>query len=305
LGVRETTPVLTGCTASGKTALLMRLSGERPMEVISADSRQVYRWMDIGTAKPTLEERHRLPHHLLDLVNPDGVYSAGSFSADALDIIPAIRGRGALPVVVGGTGLYIMALTGSLDPMPPADDRLRGALRGMEAVAPGTLMRFLATLDPARAEELHPGDTVRQLRAVEVCLLTGFRVSDLRTGGRGQEAAREFRVAALHVEKEELRQRIGLRTAEMLRSGLLGEVEALKAAGWGRESALGRTIGYREALDYLDGSIGTLEALQEEICLSTWHLSRRQTNMFRRIAGLRWIREAGELAHFIREEGER
>jgi tRNA dimethylallyltransferase len=305
LGARETIPILTGCTASGKTALLMGLPDRNRIEVISADSRQIYRGMDIGTAKPTLEERRRIPHHLLDLVDPDGDYSAGRFAADAAGLIPAVRGRGAIPVVAGGTGLYIMALTGSLDEMPSADDGLRGALRSMEAAAPGTLMRFLRALDPARAEELHSADTVRQLRSVEVCLLTGIRVSSLRTGGAGPEAAMEFRVAAIHVDREELRRRIAHRTREMLRAGLLGEVEALITAGWGRESALGRTIGYREALDYLDGSISSLDALNEAISVSTWRLARRQMNMYRRIVGLRWISEAGELASFILEEGER
>jgi tRNA dimethylallyltransferase len=302
---RETIPILTGCTASGKTALLMGLSDRNRIEVISADSRQVYRGMDIGTAKPTLEERRRIPHYLLDLVDPDGEYSAGRFAADAAGLITAVRGRGAIPVVAGGTGLYIMALTGSLDEMPSADDGLRGVLRSMESAAPGTLMRFLMALDPARAEELHSADTVRQLRSLEVCLLTGIRVSCLRKGGAGPDAAAGFRIAAIHVESEELRLRIARRTQEMLRGGLLGEVEALRTAGWDRQSALGRTIGYREALDYLDGSISSLDALHEAISVSTWRLSRRQTNMYRRIAGLRWISEADELASFILEEGER
>lgn len=305
MDARATVPVLTGCTASGKTALLLDLCDDGRMEVISADSRQVFRRMDVGTAKPSAEERRRLPHHLLDLVEPDGSYSAGRFAADADALIPAIRERGAEPVVAGGTGLYILALTGSLDPMPAADESLRIVLRSLEARTPGTLMRFLAVLDPVRAGELHPGDAVRLLRAVEICLLTGIPASVARRGRGDPETSGGFRVAVLEVEREELRRRIGTRTDQMLRGGLVDEVEALLAAGWGRESALGRTIGYRETLGYLEGSIGTLDALREAINVNTWRLSRRQTNMYRRIAGLRWIREAGELARFILEEGER
>ena len=299
---RGSIPVLTGCTGSGKTALLLELAEGLRMEVISADSRQIYRGMDIGTAKPTPGERNVLPHHLLDIADPDGRYSAGRFASDARRLVPRIRSRGALPVVAGGTGLYILALAGALDPMPGSDPRLRGILGTMESERPGTLMRHLRAIDPDRAAALHPSDTVRQLRALEVCLLSGRRASSLRRGGTAATRV-ECRVAALFVERDELRRRISGRTAGMLRNGLIEEVRALRAAGWGRESALGGTIGYREVLDYLDGGIRDMDALGETISVNTWRLARRQANMYRRIAGLRWVRDAGELAGFMKEEG--
>jgi len=284
--------------------MLMELRSSISMEVISADSRQIYRGMDIGTAKPSMEERELLPHHLLDLMDPDGDYSAGRFASDSEGLVPEIRSRGALPVVAGGTGLYVLALTGALDPLPSADSGLREALSAMEDGSPGTLLRMLCELDPGRAEELGPADTVRQLRAVEICFLTGKRPSDLLTGGAGSTEGREYSVAAIHVERDVLRERIQRRTQGRLRHGLIDEVRNLRAAGWGRESALGRTIGYRETLDYLDGRIGSTEDLGEAISANTWRLSRKQTNMYRRITGIRWITEVRELSRFLHSEGE-
>ncbi|MBN2608207.1 MAG: tRNA (adenosine(37)-N6)-dimethylallyltransferase MiaA [Candidatus Fermentibacteraceae bacterium] len=289
----QVTPVLVGCTASGKTGLLLRLRERRDFQVISADSRQVYRGMDIGTAKPSPDERAFLIHHLLDCIDPDQSFSAGDFERRALELIGSIRSSGSVPVVAGGTALYVMALTGALDPLPERCPGVRKGLGELELEVPGCLWRMLHSVDPATAESVGRGDIRRQTRAMELFALTGSPPSKLRKGG--DPIARErFRIVGISVPGDEHRRRIGIRTDLMLDSGLVEEVGSLLRAGWGRESALGRTIGYAEVLDYLDGGIGTLAELREAIEINTWRLARRQRNMFGRIPGITWVREDPE-----------
>ncbi|MDM7992686.1 MAG: tRNA (adenosine(37)-N6)-dimethylallyltransferase MiaA [Candidatus Fermentibacter sp.] len=273
-------PVITGCTASGKTGLALAMAARIRMEVISADSRQIYRMMDIGTAKPTREEREAVPHHLLDIMDPDGTYSAGRFAREASALAPAIRARGAVPVVVGGTGLYLLALTGRFDPLPQADGTLRSILSACECSSRGFVRRCLARLDPASAGTLHPSDAVRALRALEITLLSGRRASSLRTGGPGRGDV--FRIARVDVPGPDLRRRISARTRSMLESGLVDEVRRLSAAGFGRDCAPGRTIGYREVLDSLEAG-GSGDDAATAIENGTWRFSRRQRNMLGRL----------------------
>lgn len=281
-------PILIGCTASGKTGILMKLSERRRIEIISADSRQVYRGMDIGTAKPSLEEQSLLPHHLLDRIDPDEVYSAGMFANDARKLIIDIRKRGSIPVISGGTAFYLLALTGGLDPLPSRCDGIREGLKAIEEEIPGKLYEILRCVDQERADTIGRNDVRRLVRALEIFILTGKPPSTLRIGGDSTER-KKFRIAGISVSRDELRRRIRTRAVKMIESGLIQEVEGLKNAGWGRESALGCTIGYSEILDYLDGSITSLEGIVEAISINTWHLVRRQKNMFRRIDGVRWM----------------
>ncbi|NLP06337.1 tRNA (adenosine(37)-N6)-dimethylallyltransferase MiaA [Candidatus Fermentibacteria bacterium] len=272
-------PVLSGPTACGKTEALLRLADRIGMEVVSADSRQVYRGMDIGTAKPAPEDRARLPHHLLDILDPDEGYSAWRFSMDAAGAVGEIRSRGALPVVAGGTALYLMAFAGMLDALPGTCRSLRNALVEIESDSPGELRRFLDRLDPASADRIRTGDTVRTLRALEIILLSGRTATSSRKGGSGPAGIVGIRMV---VPQTTLRARISARTAGMLERGLVEEVEDLAARGYGRDSALGRTIGYVEVLDMLEG-LCTPEELRQRIEADTWRFARRQLNMLSRI----------------------
>lgn len=284
------TPILTGCTASGKTGILLELSEKYRIEVISADSRQVYRGMNIGTAKPVPEEQLRLPHHLIDILDPDEEFSAGMFAELATKAAAGIRERGAVPVIAGGTALYIMALCGGLDPMPPRNDILRRTLMEMERSRPGTLHKALESVDPDLACRTGPRDISRLVRALEIHLQTGKPPSDLRRGGN-PSIRENYRIAAVAVPDDELKKRIRRRAEDMIRDGLVDEVRGLAEKGWGRDSAPGRTIGYSEVLDYLDGTGGSIGDVIDAVSANTWKLVRRQKNMLRRIEGINWMKD--------------
>ena len=279
-------PAIVGCTASGKTAMALAMAKSRPLEVISADSRQIYRGMNIGTAKPSAAELSRLPHHLIDIVDPGSHYSAGQFVRDALSAAEEIRARGRLPLVVGGTGLYMMALCGGLDDLPVRNDRIRGGLRAAERRSPGLLRRMLERLDSGRAEEIGEADMVRHVRALEIVLQSGQPVTGLR--GNGSPPPANLRIAGVRVPLPRLRERITRRNGAMIESGLLTEVRKLIDSGWGRDSALGRTIGYAETIDYLEG-LTNIEEARRRMERNTWSLARRQRNIFRRLPGVRWF----------------
>lgn len=297
------TPVLVGPTATGKTDLLLELRERHDFQVISADSRQIYRWMDIGTAKPTTGERERLRHHLVDFMDPDQSFSAGDFERKALELEKAIRSEGSLPLVAGGTALYVMALTGGLDPLPQKCAGVRNGFLLIEEERPGYMWELLCAVDPVTAGAVGPGDLRRQTRALEIRALSGLPAGTLRKGG---DPARRDRyiIAGIRIPAEEHRRRIEIRTRRMLETGLVEETRSLLQRGWGRESALGRTIGYSETMDYLDGAIGSMEELLERIATNTWRLARRQKNMFGRIRGIKWSEgDPGELERILFAEG--
>ncbi|MCD4847584.1 MAG: tRNA (adenosine(37)-N6)-dimethylallyltransferase MiaA [Candidatus Aegiribacteria sp.] len=297
------TPVLTGCTASGKTSILLELSSRHSIEIINADSRQVYRGMDIGTAKPSLEEQSQLRHHLLDQIDPDEVFSAGMFADKARELIIQIGAGGSVPVIAGGTALYILALTGFLDEMPPRCDEIREGLKLIENERPGFLNEILQRVDPELADKIGESDKRRQERALEVYFQSGKPPSSFRKGGNPSERKR-FLIAGISIPRDEHRRRIRRRAMKMMDAGLIEEVEALLSAGWGRNSALGRTIGYSEVLAFLDGSISTEDEIIEAISINTWRLVRRQKNMFRRIEGINWMEDNPDLIdEFLFAEG--
>lgn len=284
----EKVPVLVGCTASGKTGVLLQLAGDYDMEIISADSRQIYRGMDVGTAKPTAGEREILKHHLIDCVDPDEEYSAGRFREAAESLIEDIRARHRIPVISGGTVLYVMALTGGLDPMPKRSEGLRKGLKTLEEMEPGTLYSLLRRIDPERAGAVGENDTRRIVRSIEIFALTGKKPTSLRKGG-DSSIREKYRLVGIKVSREEHLRRIKLRVDNMIGTGLVEEVQRLLEEGWGRESALGRTIGYTEVLDYLEGKTNSMEEMAENIVSNTWKLVRRQKNMYRRMQDIVWI----------------
>lgn len=279
-------PVLVGPTASGKTDAVLALAREiRGLEVISADSRQIYRGMNVGTAKPTPEQRAIVPHHLIDLVDPDRSYSAGAFAADAERAIREVEGRGGTPMVVGGSALYVKALLGGLDDLPKRSGEIREALVDMERRRDGTLRRFLRRLDPAREAEIAENDVVRLTRALEIVLSSGRRASVQMTGEL--DRASEYVLAGVRIPRETLRERIDRRTERMFEEGLLNEVKNLTKKGYGKDSILGRTIGYAEVIDLLEGG-STLKQAKERVRNRTWHYARRQMSMFERMPGISW-----------------
>jgi len=274
-------PVLVGCTASGKSAAAMAFAlRNEGVEIVNGDSRQLYRGMDIGTAKPGTEDRALVPHHLLDVADPDTLLSAGWYARQAQGTIGEILGRGGLPLIVGGSALYLMALAGMTDPLPPRNDDLRSALSDLEKSSPGALYRILSSLDPKTA--VAPTDKVRLLRSLEICLESGSRATELRQGGN---VSGSYMFVMLEADPVALRTRIDERVDLMVKKGLLAEVEGLSSAGYGREPVLGHTIGYSEMLDFLDGRCSLEEAVSA-IKTNTWRYARRQRNMFKRLPGL-------------------
>ena len=273
---------LLGPTATGKSALAMRLAGRLPAEIVSVDSAQVYRGMDIGTAKPSPAERAQVPHHLIDLVDPTGSYSAGRFRADAIAAVQGILARGRVPLLVGGTLLYYRALAQGIDALPAADPALRAAIDA-EARARGwpALHAELARLDPATARRLKPTDAQRIQRALEVCRASGRPLSALHSAPR---AAPPFRLAALALvpaERARLHARIAERFERMLAAGLVEELRALRAR-FALDAALPsmRCVGYRQAWAFLEGEFDRT-ALRDKGIAATRQLAKRQLTWLR------------------------
>lgn len=274
-----------GPTASGKTAAALHIARHLPCEIISVDSALVYREMDIGSAKPSLTERAAVPHHLIDILEPTASYSVMQFRQDAIALVADIHARGKLPLLVGGTMLYFKALRDGLDDLPQADPALRAALdRDIAAHGIQALHARLAVLDPITAARLKPADSQRIQRAMEIITLTGQPMSSLLA--RASKIALPFTLLPIALEPCErsvLHQRIADRFDQMLQAqpGLLDEVRALRARGdlhAGLPSM--RCVGYRQAWDYLEGSID-LATLREQGMAATRQLAKRQLTWLR------------------------
>jgi len=286
--------VICGPTAGGKTAAAIDLARHLPVEVVSADSRQVYRLMDIGTAKPTREERARVRHHLLDVVWPDQPFDAACYVELAAAAIADVLGRGRLPVVVGGTGLYLRALTGGLVDLPAPDPQLRDRLQRQAAAEGGAVLhRRLALVDPPAAGSLHSNDTVRIVRALEVFEQTGRPLSAWLRDHRFSSGRYRVLKIALMPERAELYRRIDARAAAMFASGLVEETAALLDAGYSAQLKALQTIGYREATRMLRGECSLQTALAE-VQQATRRYAKRQLTWFRADAEIIWVDSLAE-----------
>jgi tRNA dimethylallyltransferase len=273
-------PVLVGPTAVGKTAVALALSVLWPLEVISADSRQIYRRLDVGTAKPTPKERARVPHHGLDVVEPGARYSAGRFAHDAAGWIAGVRNRSKLPVVVGGTGLYVRALAEGLFHEPELDPARRRSLDAFTArLEPLELLRWAGRLDPG----FRGGGRQRASRAIEVALLTGYPLTHWQEAARSSGAIRPWYVV-LTVPRPVLHQRIARRAEEMVRRGVIEEVAAVLAEGHSPTAPGLDGIGIREAVEYLHGR-RPRETVADAIAVSTRQYAKRQETWFRHQLG--------------------
>ena len=281
-----------GPTASGKSALALRLALARGGEIVSCDSQQVYRGLDVGTAKPTAAERRAVPHHLLDVADPRGAFSAAAFARLARVVIADVRGRGRLPVVAGGTGLYLRALLHGLFSGPSRDDALRARLEALASRhGDGRLHRLLARVDPAAAARIGARDRVRVVRALEVYFRTGRPISDEQRAGA--EPLRGFRVLVLGLDpgRQRLRGAVEARARRMLGEGLVAEVRGLLAAGVPADARALQSIGYRQALAIVRGEMSEAEA-ERAIVTATMRFAKRQKTWFRhQEPGIRWFED--------------
>jgi tRNA dimethylallyltransferase len=276
--------LLMGPTASGKSSLAMALASRLPVEIISVDSAQVYRGMDVGTAKPTPDERAHVPHHLIDLVDPTERYSAARFASDAARAIGAIRQRKRIPLLAGGTMLYFRALTQGLAELPGADPALRAALDA-QAASEGwpALHRKLGSVDPETARRLDPQDRQRIQRALEIFELTGRPMSELlREAAQPRADATQFiRIALLPGERAVLHRRIAERFTAMLDAGLVDELRTLRQRlPLSPDLPSMRAVGYRQAWQHLDGAFDAAE-LRERGIYATRQLAKRQLTWLR------------------------
>lgn len=252
--------VLSGPTASGKTDLAISLARLFPLEIVNADSMQVYRGMDIGTAKPPAAAREEVPHHLVDAADPDEEWSAGRFVAEADRVIRIIRDRGRVPLVAGGTGMYIRSLLRGLDPLP-SDPAVRSRLlRRWEAEGAAALHGELQRIDPGSASKVHPADRVRVIRALEVAEMTGEPASGRKISWSKGRDRYKVLFLVLSVPREELYRRIDHRVDEMFRAGLVEEVKRLLAGGYGRSLRSMGALGYRHVLSHLLDGVPLEEA---------------------------------------------
>jgi tRNA dimethylallyltransferase len=296
-----------GPTASGKSSLALELATALGAEIVSADSRQIYRGLDIGTAKPTPAERARVPHHCLDLIEPSEAFDAARFRAAAAGAIADAHRRGRPVLVVGGTGLYLRALLHGLCPAPPRSPVLRALLESRRtALGAPALHRALRAVDGAAAARIHPQDAVRIVRALEVVLSTGRPLSAWQARHRFAEQPYDALVIGLVVPPAALDARIAARVQAMMDAGLLDEVRALAARGVGRDAPGLRTVGYREMWAAIAGETSVRAALDATV-LATRRYAKRQRTWFRGDPAMVWRRpEEGdriraEVAGFFQE----
>jgi len=289
--------LLLGPTGSGKTALSLELGERFGGEIVSCDSVAVYRGMELGTAKPTAEERARLPHHLIDVAEPDEPFTAGAYSRAARAALTQISERGKLPIVTGGTGLYLRALTDGLFAGPERHAELRDKLqRSRDRHGEGWLHRVLRRLDPARAERVHANDTAKLIRAIEVCLAGRKPMSEVM----GRDPLTGFRLLriGLNPPRESLYDRLNQRARAMFAAGLVEETRGLLAQ-YGPVKALD-SLGYRQAAEVLAGRL-TLEAGVAAAQQGHRNYAKRQMTWFRREPEINWIAGFGDGADTVFE----
>jgi len=289
LPVREPVLVLIGPTAVGKTALSLALAERFSCEIVGLDSMQIYRHMDIGTAKATAEERARVPHHLLDVVSPDEEYHVARYVADATQACREIIARGNRPLLVGGTGLYLKGLLEGLFEIPGIPEAVRESLRQRLAEeGRAVLFAELAQCDPESASRIHPNDTHRLLRALEIFQATGRSWSEHLREQQAQPSLATVLQIGLDCEREALYERINLRVEKMVEEGLLGEVEKLLAMGYDPGLKAMQSIGYRHMLQYLQGQWDWDETLFL-LARDTRRYAKRQMTWFGNDPNIRWF----------------
>jgi tRNA dimethylallyltransferase len=288
--------VILGPTGSGKSALGVALAEQFSGEIVSCDSVAVYRNFEIGTAKPSREDRARVPHHLIDVADPSEAFTAGEYSRQAREAVDEIAQRGHLPIVVGGTGLYLRALIEGLFPGPERSDGLRDRLRARASGrGSGYLHRILQRLDPASAAKIHPNDTPKLARAIEVCLTARIPMSELMQDQQS-DPIRGFRIVrvGLNPPREQLYDRINRRAAQMFANGLVVETESLmQRYGDSRAITPIHSLGYEQALRHLRGEL-TFEQAIAACQQGHRNYAKRQMTWFRSEPDVTWLQGFGD-----------
>ncbi len=281
--------ILLGPTCVGKTGIAILLAKALKTEIISADSMQIYRHMDIGTAKPSVEERKLIKHHMIDIVEPWESFSVGKYISMVKPIIESLHKNNKIPIVVGGTGLYIKAMTRGLFSGPSADWKLREELLALEKEEKGFLFSYLKDLDPEAAQRTSPTDTRRIIRALEVCLKSNINISEMQKKFT-RPLPYEFIKIGLKRERKELYKLIEDRVDTMIATGLVEEVKNLLAINPDKTPL--QAIGYKEMILYLEGKI-TLQEAAKLIKRATKRFAKRQFTWFKKEEGIHWVDLSG------------
>jgi tRNA dimethylallyltransferase len=282
-----------GPTGAGKSELALRVAEEFAGEVVNCDSLQIYRYFDIGTAKLMPAEMRGIPHHLMDILDPDEIFTAGEYARQGRAALAEISSRGKLPVVAGGTGFYLRALFDGLFRGPSRDAALRERLAARENRRPGSLHRLLRRFDRAAAARIHANDVPKVMRALEVCLLARRPVTELF--GEGRDALEGYRVLkmGLSPDRDALYQRLDERCRRMFETGLLEEVRRIEEMGFALESKPFEAHGYRQAVQMIRGELNAKEALFYAQ-RNTRNYAKRQMTWFRREPDMEWFRGFGD-----------
>lgn len=285
---------IVGPTGSGKSALSLRVCASIGGEVVNCDSLQIYRHFDIGTAKLPLEAREGVPHHLIDILDPDQLFTAGAYARAARTVLAGVRDRGRVPVVAGGTGFYLRALLDGLFPGPSGDAALRERLAVRHRRRPGSLHRLLLRFDPGTAARVHPNDLPKLTRALEIRLLTRQAASRV-FAERSRDALQGFRVLkiGLNPRRDALYARLDRRTAAMFDGGLIREVRGILALGYPPSSKPFESHGYRQAIQLLNSELNPTEAIASAR-RNTRHYAKRQVTWFKREPEIEWFGGFGE-----------
>ncbi|MFQ5583149.1 MAG: tRNA (adenosine(37)-N6)-dimethylallyltransferase MiaA [Calditrichia bacterium] len=280
--------ILLGPTAVGKTAIALAIAGKIDCEIVSADSRQVYRYMDIGTAKPRGEILKKIPHHFIDIIDPDQDYSAGQFANEARQVIRQILKKGKIALVVGGSGLYLRALLEGFFGGDIRDEKIRSRLNErLQREGAEKLFRELSEVDPPLAAVTHPNNVKRVLRGLEVYLASGIPLSQIQKKQK-DPAPFAYKKFGLTMERKQLYERINHRVEEMFEQGLINEVRDLLKKGYSEKLNSLNSVGYKEAIDYLKGHTD-LRTCIERVKQNTRRYAKRQFTWFRAEKDIHWV----------------
>lgn len=282
--------VICSPTATGKSHLALQLAQSARGEILNADSLQVYRYMDIGTAKPTLEERQKVAHYLIDVVNPDEEYNAAIYSEQARAVIEYLAREGKPVFVVGGTGLYIRALLQGIIATPPVDENIRKYYKGLrDRHGREYVFELLQQRDPQAAARINPNDSVRVIRALEVLDQSGQSIIALQQKHLFADCPYNVCKIGLRVERDELKKRINLRTSQMVEAGLQDEVRGLLAKGYSEKLKPLQSLGYKQMIDFI-GKRHSWEQALDSINRETWQYAKRQMTWFGADKSINWFR---------------
>jgi tRNA dimethylallyltransferase len=284
---------IAGPTGCGKSELALRLAASFAGEVVNCDSVQIYRYFDLGTAKLPPENRRNIPHHLIDIADPAEVFTAGDFARVGRPVLEDIAARGRLPIVTGGTGFYLRALLDGLAPGPQRDESLRTRLKAREASRPGLIHRLLRRVDPPVAARIHPNDTPKVMRALEICMSTRRPATEVFAAGR--DALKNFRILkiGLFPDRERLYARLETRMEAMFAAGLIEETSSILARGYAPSCKPFESIGYKQALQSIRGELSPKDALFYA-ARETRRYAKRQMTWFRQDRGIEIVAGFGD-----------